>query len=53
MANERRKNFCLEKYGCEHPFQNICVKNKIISTNLKKYGCKYSTQSQIMKTKTI
>jgi hypothetical protein len=50
---KKSKKTNLEKYGCEHSSQNLCVKNKIILTNLKKYGCKYSTQSQIMKTKSI
>lgn len=34
----KTKNTNLEKYGCENPFQNKNIKDKIKKTNIKKYG---------------
>ena len=41
MCNERKekiKKKCLNKYGCENPFQSEVIKNKIILNNLEIYG---------------
>jgi hypothetical protein len=51
MANERRKQFCLEKYGCENASQNNLIKEKLKNTIFKKYGVDYTFQSEYIKTK--
>jgi hypothetical protein len=41
----------IEKYGCENPFENEEIKEKIKHTNLKKYGCENPMQSEEIKEK--
>ena len=43
---EKYKQTCIERYGCEHPFQNKEVHEKIKQTNLEKYGCEYVSQNK-------
>ena len=42
---EKRKQFCLNKFGVENPMQNKEIMEKAHSTNLKKYG--YINPSQV------
>ena len=51
MANERRKQFCLEKYGFDNCNKNKTVREKIKNTNLQRYGVFYSFQSESIKNK--
>ena len=48
---EKYKQTCLEKYGCEYSFQNENIKNKIKRTNLERFGCEYSLQSKEVREK--
>ena len=50
-TQEKVKQTCLEKYGCENPAQNKEIQEKIKQTNLEKYGCKYSFQNENIKNK--
>ncbi len=43
---ERRKQTCIEKYGCENAMQSEIVKNKAIMTNIERYGCKAPFQNE-------
>lgn len=49
-AIKNREVFLL-KFGCENPFQNQEIKNKIKRTNLQKYGVENPAQSNIVKQK--
>ena len=49
IANERRKQFCLEKYGCENVAQNNLIIEKQKNTILQKYGVEYSFQAESVK----
>ena len=51
-GKEKSKATCLEKYGCEHPFQNEEVKEKVKATCLEKYGCENPLQSEKIREKT-
>jgi hypothetical protein len=51
MTNERRKQFCLEKYGCENVTQNNLIREKQKNAILQKYGVEYSFQSESVKNK--
>lgn len=51
---DKVKKTCLNKYGCENPFQCEEFKEKIKQTNLSKYGCEnpvYSKEIQDKKKK--
>jgi hypothetical protein len=43
---EKKRQTCLVKYGCEHPLQNKDIKEKIKQTNLEKYGCEHPLQNK-------
>lgn len=45
------KKTCLEKFGCENPFQNEKCKEKIKETCIEKYGVEYCTQNEEVKSK--
>ncbi len=49
--NEKSKQTCLEKYGCENPFQAEEVKNKIKSKHLENLGVEYPSQSKVVQEK--
>ena len=51
VSLEKRKQTCLEKYGVEHPSQNLQIKEKIKQTNLEKYGYESHNSSEIIKEK--
>jgi len=51
MANERRKQFCLEKYGCENVNKVTLIREKQKNTILQKYGVEYSFQAESVKNK--
>ena len=41
----------MERYGCENPFQNKEIKEKVKATNLERYSCEYSMQNKEVKEK--
>lgn len=47
----KNREVFLSKFGCENPFQNQEIKNKIKRTNLQKYGVENPAQSNIIKQK--
>ena len=47
----KAKSTNIEKYGCENPFSNEKIKEKIKNTNIKKYGCKNPFANQDVKQK--
>lgn len=47
----KNREVFLNKFGCENPFQNQEIKNKIKRTNLQKYGVENPAQSNIVKQK--
>ena len=51
IACERRKQFCLEKYGCENASQSKIVQEKAKKTCLEKYGVEHTFQSESVKSK--
>ena len=50
-TQEKVKQTCLEKYGCENPMQSKEVREKYKQTNLEKYNCEYASQSEKIKNK--
>lgn len=43
-SDEKRKRTNMEKYGCDNPFGNEEIKQKIKNTNLEKYGYECAMQ---------
>mgnify|MGYP002621816560 CR=1 FL=1 len=50
-VQKKRKNTCLEKYGCEVAFQNKEIQDKQKKTCLEKYGCENVFQSEKIREK--
>lgn len=48
---EKTKQTCIERYGCETPFQNKDVQEKYKATMLKKYGVDNGFKSDVIKQK--
>jgi hypothetical protein len=48
---EKIKKTCLERHGCENPFQKEEFKEKIKQTCLEKYGCENPFQNEEIKEK--
>lgn len=44
-TNDKRKETNLKKYGCENPFGNPDIQQKIRDTNLERYGVEYNMQN--------
>jgi len=44
-SSTKRKNTCIEKYGCESSLQSEKIKQKIKETNLERYGVENPSQS--------
>lgn len=51
IISEKRKTTFIERYGCDNPFANEDVKEKIIHTCAAKYGHQHHMQSPIIKEK--
>lgn len=51
IISEKRKRTFIERYGCDNPFANEDVKEKIIHTCAAKYGHQHHMQSPIIKEK--
>lgn len=51
IISEKRKQTFLERFGCDNPFANEDVKEKIIHTCAAKYGHQHHMQSPIIKEK--
>jgi hypothetical protein len=47
----KAKNTNIKKYGCENPFANEDIKQKIKNTNIKKYGCENPFANEDIKQK--
>lgn len=45
-SNEKRKQTCLEKYGCENPAQSKEIQARMEETCLKRYGVRRATESE-------
>jgi hypothetical protein len=45
ISRERYKKTCIERFGCENPFQNYDIKEKMKKTNIQRFGCEYPTQN--------
>lgn len=43
---EKRKQTCIEKYGCEFSSQSTDIKNRIKKTNVQKYGVENAMQNK-------
>lgn len=52
LANEKRKQTCLKKYGVENVHQSQSIKKKCKQTCLEKYGVDNPAKSEIIKEKT-
>ena len=48
---EKIKNTCIEKYGCENPYQNVAVKEKCKQTKLKHFGVDHQLKCNNIKNK--
>lgn len=53
LVKSKTKQTCIEKYGCENPFQNQEIKNKIKQTCLEKYGCENPSSNENIHLKKI
>jgi hypothetical protein len=47
----KRKETCINRYGCENPQQNKSIKEKTKQTCLNKYGCENPGQNEEIKNK--
>ena len=48
---EKYKQTCLERLGCENPSQNKKIREKIKQTNLERYGCENPSQNKEVRKK--
>lgn len=46
--SNKKKQTCVDRYGCEYTFQDESTKEKIKKTNIKKYGVDNPSKSQII-----
>lgn len=51
-TKEKRKQTCIQKYGCDHPFKNVDIQNKRKQTFVDLYGCENPQQNKNIKLKT-
>ena len=45
ISRERYKKTCIERFGCENPFQNYDIKEKKKKTNIQRFGCEHALQN--------